>query len=145
MSAGRYGHAFEVEACPDQCSGLGKAAFAHQGLGVDVAAAEVAEGDVRRHGIADALNEVVIALGDRLVVRATGCGEGLEGVRSQRIGPDVDVVAGRIAVAREDMTELGRWRMTISFGMPISAIVFFSNSPASMLASGVAARWIFMS
>ena len=59
--------------------------------------------------------------------------------------PRCSVVAGRVAVAREDVAELRRPVAHHDLGgHPISFIVSFSNSPASIGLS-VGAMWIFMS
>ena len=66
----------------------------------------VAVGRVDR--VADREHVVAQALRHRLVPRAAGLGERLPGVGGQRVGPQVAVVAGRVAVAREHVAELRR-------------------------------------
>ena len=85
-----------------------EAALAHQRVDAGVAAAERAVAVGRVDRVADREHVVAQPLGDGLVAGAAGLGEGLPGVRGQRVGPQVAVVAGGVAVAAEDVHELRR-------------------------------------
>jgi hypothetical protein len=83
-----------------------EAAVAHQRRGVDVATAKTAERFFGRDRVADAHDRRVQPLRDRFLVGTAGLGERLVGIRGQGVSPQIIVVAGGVAVAREDVPEL---------------------------------------
>src|SRR6266850_6634582 len=85
-----------------------ESALAHQGRDSRIPAAEIAVvlGGIDR--VARREDVVEQALRDDLVVRPAGLHEGFPGVGRERVGPEVAVIAGGIAVAREDVGKLRR-------------------------------------
>src|SRR5690606_36739769 len=86
--------------------GREEAAVAHERVDAGVAAAEraVALGGIDR--VADGEDVAVQPLGDLVVVEPAGLAERLRRVGRQHVGPEVAVIAGRVAVAPEDVQEV---------------------------------------
>src|SRR5512144_331009 len=101
---GRYSYAF----LRGSLRRHGEAAIAHQCIRVEVAAAELAEGDVGRDRVADAHDVITQPFRDRPVIEVLRFLERLRRVGGQRIGPYITIVAGRVAVVGEDVLEGGR-------------------------------------
>src|SRR5712675_3080451 len=86
----------------------GKALRAQVGVDARIAAAEMPVGFRWIERIADAQDVIVIALRDPRIVGSAGLQEGFEGIVVEDLRPQVTVIAGRILIAREHMSELRR-------------------------------------